>query len=150
MLNTTKITKVNEGQILHPHTTLLLCWLFYVFAWTWEAAILPLVLIYCTFKHYRTLEVCKLSVFTRYCGSVILCNIKWGLCVSKLSGSVKISCLKLCIKREWSVILVFLCISLWVLDSPGLFHTANHKSASLYNTLEFQNSFQVFDILNVF
>jgi amino acid transporter len=49
-------------------------------------------------------------VFVRYRGSVILCNTKWGLCVSKLSGSVKISCLKLCC--IYLVILVFLCISL--------------------------------------
>jgi len=29
MFNTRKITKMKEGQILNPCTTLLLCWLFY-------------------------------------------------------------------------------------------------------------------------
>ena len=61
MFNTRKITKMKKGQILNPCTTFLICWLFYVFAGTWDAAILPLVLISCTFKYYRTLEGCKLS-----------------------------------------------------------------------------------------
>jgi len=77
---------MKEGQILNPCTTFLLCSLFYVFAGTQGAAVLPLVLISCTFKYYRTLEGCKLS-------ESLLDAVDQSYCATQYEGFVSVNCL---------------------------------------------------------